>query len=59
MARLPAGFLEELIEGRAYARYKAMLDAADSPQAFAALPDGPLMDLVKAITADLAHATDD
>lgn len=50
--RLPAGFMEEIIEGRRYAEAKWTLDHAKSK---AELPNSPMMRLAKQITLDLAR----
>lgn len=47
--RLPVGFLEQIIEYRAYAATKAAYDRQQHPKA-----EGPLWKLVKRIEAELA-----
>ena len=49
--RAPDGFLEQVIEARAYARTKAAMDAATSRKN---MPTGPMADLVTAIEFDVA-----
>lgn len=44
--RLPVGVLEEIIEARAFARMKGIVDRARRPED---IPDSPLADLVKAV----------
>ena len=48
----PAGFLEQVIEARAYAKTKALCDAATSRKE---RPTGPMAELVTAIEFELAH----
>ncbi len=50
--RAPEGFLEQVMEARAYARTKAACDAATSRKE---RPTGPLADLVTDIEFALAH----
>jgi hypothetical protein len=52
--RQPVGFLEDVIEARAYRQAKAMTDAADTPDAAKRLPQTPLFKLVQEIDRDLA-----
>lgn len=52
--RSPVGFLEDVIETRAYRQAKAMTDAADTPEAAKRLPTTPLFRLVQEIDRDLA-----
>lgn len=47
------GFLEDVIETRAYRQAKAMVDAADTKEAAERLPKTRLFELVKEITGDL------
>lgn len=49
----PVGFLEEIIESRAYARAKDLYDHARSAKD---LPQSPLIDLVKEIEFALVQA---
>ena len=49
--RAPAGFLEEVIEIRAYAEAKRIYDAAENKQQ---IPKGPIFDMVKRIDLELA-----
>lgn len=51
----PAGLLEEIIEMRAYARAKEMVDGATTADARKRLPRTPLFELVKEIEFALAH----
>ena len=50
--RAPEGFLEQVMEARAYARTKAACDAARTRKE---RPTGPLADLVTAIEFELAQ----
>lgn len=52
LATTPAGWLWEVIEARHYAKTKALVDAADTPEQRAALPRGELVELVTLITFD-------
>lgn len=51
--RVPAGFLEEILEGRAYRAAKRVYDRAATA---ADVPDDPMIDLVKAIEFELQRA---
>lgn len=51
-ARLPVGFLERVLEARAYAATKGVCDAATDPTQW---PSTPMTDLVKQITFDVAQ----
>lgn len=53
--RSPVGFLEDVIETRAYRQAKAMTDAADTAEAVKRLPQTPLFKLVQEIDRDLAE----
>lgn len=53
--RLPAGFLLQLIEARAYARVKDAVDAADTPEARKRLPKDGLFALVVDIEHELVE----
>jgi hypothetical protein len=52
--RLPVGWLDEVLEAKAYRSAKAMVDAADTKAAQERLPTTALYELVKEITEDLA-----
>ncbi len=54
VARLPAGFLDEVLEARAYRQAKSMTDEADTPEARKRLPKTPLFKLVPVIERDIA-----
>ncbi len=45
--RAPAGLLERIVEFRAFARAKQMYEQANTPEQQAALPDDPMIDLVR------------
>lgn len=45
--RMPAGWLEDIIEGRAYVQAKAAYDAADTAEARKRLPMTPLVALAE------------
>ncbi len=53
LRRLPAGFLEEVIEARAYRSIKSVVEAADSKEARERLPTSRLYRLVEEIETDL------
>lgn len=53
--RLPAGFLEEMLEAMAYRQAKTMTDAADTREARQRLPDTPIYRLVTEIELRLAQ----
>ena len=53
--RLPAGFLEQLLEYRHYAEAKRMLDAADTREAQERLPAHPLIELARVIEFEIAQ----
>jgi hypothetical protein len=53
--RLPIGFLEEVLEARAYRQAKQMTDAADTPDARKRLPKGGFFQLVPEIEAELVE----
>jgi hypothetical protein len=55
LRRLPAGFLETIIEYRAYARAKAMVDAADTADARKRLPSSPLIGMAQEFDMRLAE----
>ena len=50
----PAGFLEEILEAKAYRKVKEMRDAADTQEARMRLPKTPLFLLASQIDMDLA-----
>ena len=52
--RLPAGFLEQIIEYRAYERAKHLSDGADTPDARKGLPKSTMLDLVTVIEFEIA-----
>lgn len=52
----PCGFLEEILEARAYMAAKVAVDEADRAGSKAARPDGPMVDLVQQIEAHLHQA---
>lgn len=60
--RLPAGLLEEILEARAFATAKSLLDYAPDPKK---VPNTPMVQLVKDVMQDAAQeeidaaATDD
>ena len=47
--RVPVGFVEDVMEARAYARAKAVYESATTATAVAALPSSPLITLVREI----------
>jgi hypothetical protein len=51
----PVGYLEEVLEARAYEQAKAMTDAADSPEARKRLPKTELFQMVTEIEFDLVR----
>jgi hypothetical protein len=51
--RQPVGFLEEVLEARAYRQAKDMTEAADTPDARKRLPRTPLFELVPVIEGEL------
>jgi len=51
----PAGWIEEVLEARAYEQAKAMTDAADTTEARKRLPTSRLFALVTEIEFDLAQ----
>ena len=53
--RLPVGFMETVIEYRAYAQTKAMIDAADTPAARQRLPQTDMVQVAMAIDLELAQ----
>jgi len=53
--RCPAGFLEQIVEFRAYARAKARYDAATSSEAQKALIGDDMVQVVKQIDFELAR----
>jgi hypothetical protein len=55
LERLPAGFLEDVIEARYYARAKADFDGAETDAARRALPASELLMLAQTITFDLVE----
>lgn len=57
MQRLPAGFLEQVIEYRSYERAKRLLDAAllAGAEAVKSLPEWELIDVAKDITLELGE----
>jgi len=54
LQRLPCGLLDEILEARHYARAKALVDAADTADAYRSLPPSELMTLAKTITFERA-----
>lgn len=52
----PVGFLEQVIEARAYMRTKAACDAYDEDPKALKRPNGPLAELVRAIEFEDAQA---
>lgn len=53
--RLPVGYLEELLEVKAYVQAFRMVDAADTKEAADRLPKDELVELAKEIALDLAQ----
>ena len=53
--RCPAGFLEQIVEFRAYARAKGRYDAASTAEAQKALFGDDLVQLVKTLDFELAQ----
>lgn len=53
--RLPIGFLDDVIEVKAYRQAKAMVEAATTAEARKRLPKGPLIELVDEIEMELAE----
>jgi hypothetical protein len=51
--RLPAGWLDEVLEAKAYRTAKSIVDAADTKEAKDRIPHTPLFSLVKEITQDV------
>ncbi len=50
----PMGWVDEVLEAKAYRHAKAMVDAADTEDARRALPRTPLFQMVREIDMDLA-----
>lgn len=49
----PCGFLEEILEARAYMAAKTAVDEADRAGSNAARPEGPMVDLVQQMEVHL------
>lgn len=54
LRRQPAGWIDEVLEAKAYRQAKSLVDAADTEDARKRLPSTPLFEVVKEITQDLA-----
>ena len=55
VARLPVGFMEQIIEYRHYAAAKGQYDATTTPEARRALRQSPMGALAEVITFDLVE----